>query len=224
DSSPRASRPFVKVHCAALAPTLLESELFGHIRGAFTGAVKDRTGRFETANGGTLFLDEIGDVSWEVQTKLLRVLQEMTFERVGSSESIQVDVRIIAATHQNLERLIQQGRFREDLFYRLNVLPLNVPPLRERRSDIPQLVLFFLERSCQKFGKKIEAVSQDTMDQLMSYDWPGNIRELQNIVERGVVLSNRSVLTLDKGLFPVAQHKATSAASEPIPEPAAIRP
>ncbi len=222
--SARKARAMVTVNCGAIPAGLVESELFGHVKGAFTGALHNVHGRFEVADGSTLFLDEVGELPAETQIKLLRVLQEHEFQVVGSSQTTRVDVRIIAATNRNLEEDVRTGRFRSDLFYRLNVLPLNVPPLRERRSDIPQLVLFFLERSCQKFGKKIEAVSQDTMDQLMSYDWPGNIRELQNIVERGVVLSNRPVLTLDKGLFPVAQHKATSAASEPIPEPAAIRP
>jgi transcriptional regulator with GAF, ATPase, and Fis domain len=197
DSSPRSGRPFVKVHCAALAPTLLESELFGHIRGAFTGAVKDRTGRFETANGGTLFLDEIGDVSWEVQTKLLRVLQEMTFERVGSSESIQVDVRIIAATHQNLERLIQQGRFREDLFYRLNVLPLTVPPLRERREDIPELVGHFLHIYGEQSGKGELQLDDDALALLKAAPWPGNIRQLENVIERAVVIAEGTVVSAD---------------------------
>jgi len=222
--SARKARAMVTVNCGAIPAGLVESELFGHVKGAFTGALHNVHGRFEVADGSTLFLDEVGELPAETQIKLLRVLQEHEFQVVGSSQTTRVDVRIIAATNRNLEEDVRTGRFRSDLFYRLNVLPLNVPPLRERRSDIPQLVLFFLERSCQKFGKKIEAVSQDTMDQLMSYDWPGNIRELQNIVERGVVLSNRPVLTLDKGLFPVAQHKATPAASEPIPEPAAIRP
>src|SRR2546426_3514697 len=222
--SARKARAMVTVNCGAIPAGLVESELFGHVKGAFTGAFHNVHGRFELADGSTLFLDEVGELPAETQIKLLRVLQEHEFQVVGSSQTTRVDVRIIAATNRNLEEDVRTGRFRSDLFYRLNVLPLNVPPLRERRSDIPQLVLFFLERSCQKFGKKIEAVSQDTMDQLMSYDWPGNIRELQNIVERGVVLSNRPVLTLDKGLFPVAQHKTTSAASEPIPKPAAIRP
>ena len=157
----------------------------------------------------------------ETQIKLLRVLQEYEFQPVGSTRTTRVDVRIIAATNRNLEEDVHTGRFRSDLFYRLNVIPLNVPPLRQRRSDIPQLVLFFLGRSCQKLGKKIEAVSKDTLEYLMRYDWPGNIRELQNIIERGVVLANRPVLTLDKDLLPVAEHKAALAGSEPIPEPAA---
>jgi formate hydrogenlyase transcriptional activator len=222
--SARKARAMVTVNCGAIPAGLVESELFGHVKGAFTGALHNVHGRFELADGSTLFLDEVGELPAETQIKLLRVLQEHEFQVVGSGQTTRVDVRIIAATNRNLEEDVRAGRFRSDLFYRLNVLPLNVPPLRERRSDIPQLVLFFLGRSCQKFGKKIEAVSQDTMDQLTSYDWPGNIRELQNIVERGVVLSNRPVLTLDKGLFPVAQHKATPAAPEPIPAPAAVRP
>jgi formate hydrogenlyase transcriptional activator len=222
--SPRKARPMVTVNCGAIPAGLVESELFGHMKGAFTGALNNAVGRFELAHGSTLFLDEVGELPAETQIKLLRVLQEHEFQPVGSNKTTRVDVRIIAATNRNLEEDVRTGRFRSDLFYRLNVLPLKVPPLRERRSDIPQLVRFFLGRSCQKFGKKIEAVSQDTMDQLTSYDWPGNIRELQNIVERGVVLANRPVLTLDKGLFPVTQHKATPAVSELIPEPAALRP
>src|SRR6185437_9280746 len=153
--SPRAARPFVKVHCAALSQSLLESELFGHVRGAFTGADRDRIGRFEQANGGTLFLDEIGDINLEVQTKLLRVLQEMSFERVGSSQPISVDVRIIAATHQDLEALIRSGRFREDLYYRLNVFSLRTPALRERREDIFELAVFFLGRHAERAGKAV---------------------------------------------------------------------
>src|SRR5262249_37639679 len=153
ENSPRAGKPYVKVQCSALAPTLLESELFGHVKGAFTSAHRDKVGRFELANGGTLFLDEIGDISLEVQTKLLRVLQEKVFERVGSSEPVQVDVRLIAATHQNLERLIAEGRFREDLFYRLNGFPITLPPLRERREDIPELALHFLREYCRRCDK-----------------------------------------------------------------------
>src|SRR5207302_11231990 len=155
ESSPRAGKAFVKVHCAALSPGLLESELFGHVKGAFTGAHKDKIGRFESANGGTLFLDEIGDISLEVQTKLLRVLQERTIERVGSSESMEVDVRILAATHQNLEDLIRKGRFREDLFYRLNVFPMRMPPLRERVEDIAELAMHFMRSLGQRNRKEV---------------------------------------------------------------------
>jgi formate hydrogenlyase transcriptional activator len=221
--STRKARAMVTVNCGAIPAGLVESELFGHVKGAFTGALHNVHGRFELADGSTLFLDEVGELPLEMQIKLLRVLQEREFHAVGSSRTTRVDVRIIAATNRNLEEDVRTGRFRSDLFYRLNVLPLNVPPLRKRRSDIPQLVLFFLGRSCQKFGKKIEAVSQETLNHLMSYDWPGNIRELQNIIERGVVLSNRPVLTLDKGLLPVAQHEAAPPGSEPIPEPVAVR-
>lgn len=193
--SSRANRPFVKVHCAALAPTLLESELFGHIKGAFTGAMRDRAGRFEAANGGTLFLDEIGDISLEVQTKLLRVLQEMSFERVGSSEPIHVDVRIVAATHQNLEELIRQGRFREDLFYRLNVLPLSVPSLRDRQEDIPELAQHFLEMHRLKCRKPQLQLSDDAMVALKGCPWPGNIRQLENVIERAVIIAEGEWIT-----------------------------
>jgi transcriptional regulator with GAF, ATPase, and Fis domain len=176
---------------------LLESELFGHVKGAFTGAVKDRAGRFETANGGTLFLDEIGDVSLEVQTKLLRVLQEMTFERVGSSEPIQVDVRIVAATHQNLEKLIREGRFREDLFYRLNVFPIHVPPLRDRREDIPELAQHFLKQYAQAAGKIELRIDDDALLVLKNHSWPGNVRELENVIERAVVVAEGGVVTTE---------------------------
>jgi transcriptional regulator with GAF, ATPase, and Fis domain len=196
DASPRASKAFIKVHCAALSPTLLESELFGHVKGAFTGAISHKVGRFELANGGTLFLDEIGDVSLEVQTKLLRVLQEKTIERVGSSEPVKVDVRILAATHQNLEELIRQGRFREDLFYRLNVFPLWVPPLREHPEDIPELALYFLQRCAARCRKEVTQIDDDALCVLKSYSWPGNIRQLENVLERAVVLAEGPVLTV----------------------------
>ena len=189
DHSARAAKPFVKVHCAALSPTLLESELFGHVKGAFTGAVGDKVGRFETANGGTLFLDEIGDISLDVQVKLLRVLQEKTFERVGSSEPVRVDVRIVAATHQNLERLIQQERFREDLYYRLNVIPITVPPLRQRREDVPELVQHFLRQLGGQTGRPIPELDDDALEALRGYDWPGNIRQLRNVIERTLVVA-----------------------------------
>src|SRR5205085_10693924 len=163
ETSARAARSFVKVHCAALSPGLLESELFGHVKGAFTGAHRDKVGRFELADSGTLFLDEIGDISLEVQTKLLRVLQEKMFERVGSNEALRVDVRIITATHQNVEELIGQGRFREDLYYRLNVFPLHVPALRERPEDIPELVMHFLRRSAERFHKEVRDGDDDAL-------------------------------------------------------------
>jgi transcriptional regulator with GAF, ATPase, and Fis domain len=196
ESSPRAKMPFVKVHCAALSQGLLESELFGHVKGAFTSAIRDKVGRFEAANGGTLFLDEIGDISLEVQTKLLRVLQETTFERVGSSEPIRVDVRIIAATHQNLEQLIRAGKFREDLFYRLNVFPIHLPPLRERLEDIPELVRHFLTLYAQRAGKGTLTMDDDALLALKGYDWPGNVRQLENVIERAVVVVEGNVVTL----------------------------
>jgi transcriptional regulator with GAF, ATPase, and Fis domain len=195
DHSPRAGKAFVKVHCAALAPGLLESELFGHVKGAYTGAHRDKVGRFELADGGTLFLDEIGDISPEVQTKLLRVLQEKTIERVGSTEPVQVNVRILAATHQDLEALIRQGRFREDLFYRINGISVAVPALRSRLEDIPELALHFLRQHAQRCGKAVHHIDDDAMVALKSYSWPGNVRQLENVIERAVVLAEGSAVT-----------------------------
>ena len=213
--SPRGARAMVTVNCGAIPSGLVESELFGHVKGAFTGALQSATGRFELADGSTLFLDEVGELPADTQVKLLRVLQEHEFQPVGSSRIKKVDVRIIAATNRSLEEDIRTGRFRSDLFYRLNVLPLRVPALRERCSDIPELVLFFLERSCQKFGRKIMSVSQDTMEHLVAYEWPGNIRELQNVIERGVVLCRGSILAMGRDLLPVAEARA------PVTQPAA---
>jgi DNA-binding NtrC family response regulator len=187
--SPRASGPFVKLHCAALAESLLESELFGHEKGSFTGAMARKDGRFSLADGGTLFLDEIGEISPAIQVKLLRFLQEHEFERVGGTQTIRVDVRIIAATNRNLLDEIGRGRFREDLYYRLNVVSLEMPPLRERRSDIPALVKFFIERYAKDNGKTIEGCTPEAFELLMNYSWPGNVRELENAIERAVVLS-----------------------------------
>jgi transcriptional regulator with GAF, ATPase, and Fis domain len=195
EHSPRAGKAFVTVHCAALSPTLLESELFGHVKGAFTDAIRDKVGRFEAADGGTLFLDEIGDVRLEVQVKLLRVLQEMTFERVGSSEPVKVDVRVVAATHQDLERLIREGRFREDLYYRLNVLPVHVPPLRERAEDVPELAEHFLRLYARRAGKALAGVDDDALAMLKAYPWPGNVRELENVLERAVVIADGPLVT-----------------------------
>ncbi len=199
--SPRKDRPLVKVNCGAIAAGLVESELFGHVKGAFTGAIGSRVGRFELADGGTLFLDEVSELPPEAQVKLLRVLQEGEFEAVGSSRTISVNVRTIAATNRDLEAEVGAGRFRADLFYRLNVFPLSMPPLRERPSDISQLVMFFLARFSKKFGKKVDSVTRETMGLLTSYAWPGNIRELENLIERGVVLSRSSVLNLSSELF-----------------------
>jgi len=195
DLSPRRERPFVKVNCAALTETLLESELFGHVKGAFTGAVADRVGRFEAAEGGTVFLDEIGDISPAVQVKLLRVIQDREFERVGSSRTQAVDVRVIAATNRDLRAAVREGRFREDLFYRLNVIPLVVPPLRERREDIPLLVDHILKRLRARGLDRVRAVSPEAMRCLVDYSWPGNIRELENVLERGAVCARGAVLS-----------------------------
>lgn len=193
-NSPRASRPFIKVNCAALPETVLESELFGHEKGAFTGALATRKGRFELAHGGTIFLDEIGDFSPATQIKLLRVLQEREFERVGSVETIKTDVRVIAATNRNLEQLIEEGTFRQDLYYRLNVFPIYIPPLRERRGDILLLADFFVEKYARANHKGVRRISTPAIDMLMSYHWPGNVRELENCIERAVVMSEDDVI------------------------------
>jgi transcriptional regulator with GAF, ATPase, and Fis domain len=198
ESSPRANKPFVAVHCSALSPGLLESELFGHVKGAFTHAIKDKVGRFEAAGGGTLFLDEIGDISVDVQIKLLRVLQERTFERVGSSDPVKVDVRIVAATHQDLEALMRQGRFRDDLFYRLNVLPIHLPPLRERAEDIPELVLHFLRLYSERMHKQVPSIDDDALARLKAYPWPGNIRQLENAVQHAVVIAEKPLVTIEE--------------------------
>ncbi len=195
ESSARTGKAFIKVHCAALSPTLLESELFGHVKGAFTSAIRDKVGRFEAAHGGTLFLDEIGDISLEVQTKLLRVLQEKTFERVGSSEPMRVDVRLIAATHQDLEGLIETGRFRQDLYYRLNVISIAVPPLRDRVEDIPELAQHFIRVYAARAGREPLHMDDDALALLKAHPWPGNIRELENVIERAVVIAEGQVLT-----------------------------
>jgi formate hydrogenlyase transcriptional activator len=192
--SPRCGRPFIKINCAAIPFDLLESELFGHEKGAFTGAIAQKLGRFEMADQGTLFLDEVGDIPPALQPKLLRVLQEQEFERLGSSRTHQVDIRLVAATHRNLAEMTQRGEFRSDLYYRLNVFPILLPSLRARREDIPLLVEHFVELSTRRTGRPIEYIPQETMNALTSYDWPGNIRELQNLIERAVILSNDGVL------------------------------
>lgn len=193
-ASPRASGPLVKVNCAALPETLLESELFGHVKGAFTGALANRKGRFEVASGGTIFLDEIGDLPAHLQAKLLRVLQEREFERVGSSQPIPVDVRILAATHRDLEGLLKSGQFRDDFYYRLNVVTIVLPPLRERRQDLPLLMDHMLRVFAEKNGKKIQGFTPEAREALLRYDYPGNIRELENIIERASVITRNDVI------------------------------
>jgi transcriptional regulator with GAF, ATPase, and Fis domain len=192
--SSRCGRSFVKLNCAAIPQDLLESELFGHERGAFTGAIAQKIGRFELADKGTLFLDEVGDIPVALQPKLLRVLQEQEFERLGSTRTHQVDVRLVAATNRDLTEMAKRGEFRSDLYYRLNVFPILLPPLRARREDIPALVAHFVEICGRRMGKQIEHISPETMSALTSYPWPGNIRELQNLIERAVILSNEGVL------------------------------
>ena len=201
--SERRGRPLVKVNCGAISAGLVESELFGHVKGAFTGAIQRRTGRFELANGGTLFLDEVSELPLDTQVKLLRVLQEGEFEPVGSSHTVRVDVRIIAACNVDLAGAVAAGKFRSDLFYRLNVFPVKAPPLRERGSDVRELALFFVTSFARKFGKRIESVSEETLKRLSDYPWPGNIRELQNIIERSVIICSGSVLRLDQDLLAV---------------------
>jgi transcriptional regulator with GAF, ATPase, and Fis domain len=187
--SARGDRPVVRVNCAALPSPLAESELFGHEKGAFTGAVRERTGRFELADGGTLFLDEVGDLSPEIQAKLLRVLQDGEFERLGSSMTRSADVRVIAATSKDLKQAVGEGSFRADLFYRLSVVPIEIPPLRERREDIPELVSHFIKKARVRGWAAIERIPAETMEGLVAYDWPGNVRELENVIERALVLS-----------------------------------
>lgn len=199
--SPRRARPLVKVNCGAISAGLVESELFGHVKGAFTGALTKRVGRFELADGGTLFLDEVGELPLETQVKLLRALQEHEFEPVGSSQTLRVDVRIIAATNRDLTQAVRDGRFRADLFYRLNVVPLHVPPLRERPADITPLALYFLARHAKKSGRPMQGIATSTLERLVDYHWPGNVRELENLIERGVVLSSGPTLELHADLL-----------------------
>lgn len=196
--SPRKDKPFIKVHCAALAENLLESELFGHEKGSFTGAVSRKRGRFELAHGGTIFLDEIGEINQQVQIKILRVLQEKMFERVGGEETIEVDVRVIAATNRDLEQEIAEGRFREDLFYRLNVVRVHVPPLRERKDDLPLMISSFVKEFARENGKVIESIEPKARQALYTYDWPGNVRQLRNCIESSVVMATGTTITLDE--------------------------
>lgn len=199
--SQRKDRPLVKVNCGAISAGLVESELFGHEKGAFTGAVQRRIGRFELSDGGTILLDEVSDLPLDTQVKLLRVLQEGEFERVGSSRLINVNVRVIAATNRNLTEAVRSGSFRSDLFYGLNVFPIEVPPLRERKLGIPLLVNFFITKFAKKVNKQIHGASKETMDRLMSYRWPGNIRELQNVIERAVVLTQGPTIQIDESFL-----------------------
>jgi transcriptional regulator with GAF, ATPase, and Fis domain len=196
--SQRSSRAFVSVNCAAIPRDLIASELFGHEKGAFTGATQRRLGRFESAEKGTIFLDEVGELPAETQISLLRVLQEREFQRVGGNESFQTDVRVVAATNRNLETAIAEGRFRDDLFYRLNVFPIEVPPLRQRKEDIPLLVEYFVDRYSGKAAKKITGINKRSMELLQSYAWPGNIRELQNVIERSVIICDSESLSVDE--------------------------
>jgi PAS domain S-box-containing protein len=222
ERSPRKDRALVKVNCGAISAGLVESELFGHVRGAFTGAIASRDGRFKLADGGTIFLDEVGELPLDTQVKLLRVLQDQEFEPIGSSRTIKVDVRVVAATNRDLEELVHAGKFRADLFYRLNVVPLRIPPLRERVSDLPLLVTFFIQKCAKKIGKHITSVSEETMHRLSKYPWPGNIRELQNVIERAVILSPGTMLVLPDELrapsFPATRTVASTAEGlAPIP-------
>ena len=209
-NSPNVKRPFIKLNCGVLAESLLESELFGHEKGAFTGAIKDKIGRFEMANGGTLFMDEIGDITPNMQVKLLRVLQEGEFERVGGIETLKVDVRIVAATNKNLEEEIKQNRFRQDLYYRLNVIPIHVPALRERQDDIKLLVEHFLAKFNAIYNKNISPLDDKIMQVLEEYEWPGNIRELENVIERAVVLNKSNRLVLDDFTEKISKRQKTT--------------
>jgi DNA-binding NtrC family response regulator len=215
-NSARESRPFVRVNCAALAQGVLESELFGHEKGAFTGAVARRQGRFELADGGTLFLDEVGDLPLDVQVKLLRVLQEREFERVGGVETVKVDVRLVSATHRDLERLIHEGKFREDLYYRLNVFPITMPPLRERPGDIALLVEHFIGKYAQTTGKAVRGADAAAIASLAAYAWPGNVRELENVIERALILATSDVLTPADLDFGRRQAMASGAVTAPV--------
>jgi transcriptional regulator with GAF, ATPase, and Fis domain len=212
DISPRCRRPFIKLNCAAIPLDLLESELFGHERGAFTGAIAKKLGRFELADKGTLFLDEVGDIPAPLQPKLLRILQEQEFERLGSSRTHQIDVRLVAATHRDLPEMVRNGDFRRDLYFRLNVFPVELPPLRDRREDIPALVEHFVEILGRRVGRSIDHIPPETIVALCSYDWPGNIRELQNLIERAVILSNDGVLP-----NPLHNVRAQRIAASPLP-------
>ena len=217
-NSPRAERPLITVNCGAIPEELLETELFGHMKGSFTGAYATKLGKFDAANGGTIFLDEIGDMSLKLQVKILRVLQERCFEPVGSTKTHEVDVRIITATNQNLEKAVEQKRFREDLFYRLNVIPINVPPLRERKGDIPLLIQHFIQKFNAESDKHVEGVSRSALNILMNYTWPGNVRELENFTERMVILKSQGIIEnedLPEGILSSRPAKPSKEASLP---------
>ncbi len=216
--SPRAEKPFIRVNCAALAETLLESELFGHERGAYTGAISKHTGRFELANEGTLLLDEISEISPNVQAKLLRALEEEEFERVGGEKTIKIDVRIVATTNRNLINEIQKGMFREDLFYRLNVVPIQLPPLRERRDDIPLLVDYYLKKFSFENNAGVKSIENEALDYLCKYDWPGNIRELKNIIQRAVVVGSSEVLKKEQFTMLFTHQNTTRTENVPMGE------
>ncbi len=221
--SPRASAPFIRVNCAAIPENLIESEFFGHEKGAFTGALAKREGRFELAHGGTILLDEISEISPTVQAKLLRVLQERELERVGGTRTIKVDVRVIATTNRHLEQSVERKEFRQDLFFRLNVVPISVPPLREHREDIPYLANHFMKRFARKHGSRARALAEDCIQALMAHHWPGNVRELQNIIERAVILGGDEETLHDAmlGLTPPSREVAPAAAPSPLPPPPA---
>src|SRR5262249_35402270 len=217
-TSKRKDKPLIKVNCAALPAGLVESELFGHEKGAFSGAIAQRLGRFELADGGTIFLDEVGELPAEAQVKLLRVLQEREFDRVGGAAPIRVDVRVIAATNRDLLNEVQQKTFREDLYYRLNVFPVHLPPLRERRDDIPLLVHFLVKKFALRIGKHLDGISRGTMQRLQEYAWPGNVRELENVLERAVILAPGDALEIGPDLLPLAS-PAPAAPQRPGPGP-----
>jgi formate hydrogenlyase transcriptional activator len=213
--SRRSAKAFIRVNCAAIPPSLIASELFGHEKGAFTGALQRRAGRFESADGGTIFLDEIGELSPETQLALLRVLQERELERVGSSQPVSIDVRVVTATNRDLEAAVSAGTFRQDLFYRLNVFPIRVPPLRERKKDIPLLVEYLVERYARRAGKTVSHIKKKTLDILQAYDWPGNVRELQNVIERAVILCEGETFSVDETWLRPKSNQTSGRVSRP---------
>jgi len=217
-ASSRRDEPMVRVNCAAVPRDLFESEFFGHVKGAFTGAIRDRVGRFELANGGTLFLDEVSEIPLELQSKLLRAIQEGEYERVGGNRTLETDVRLVAATNRNLAEEVRKGKFREDLFYRLNVFPITLAPLRERKSDIPPLAAHFVERACREFNKPLGLMSVEALAALKAYDWPGNVRELQNVVERAVITARGGPIS-----FELPSTPAATPTSEPDAESADVQ-